>query len=365
MIKQKIEKVENLEVVNAGALKRVGALLVDVIFMGLLLVLLSLVVRPILNATSDLTNKYEEVQREIKRSHLVSLSAEISDDESNIDIVKIEADSLPYYQQAEATYHFYLDYLSARIDDDGEVIDDEWYFKNILLINEEKTLFKRIENTNPNPKIKYSSADSSSGEATSETNPLFDPFLPDGITYKDSEPNAVALNEFYLKIYQTAISVLKANETYQEVNNLVLMENILLIVLSSSVVFLAFPLFLKNGQTFGKMIFKLGVVTTYGYKIKPMQLLLRYFIFLVVNLLSNLFIPFIFPFISLTVMVFTKRNKSIHDFIANTRVIDLKKSKIYNDVEEYTNSLRVVSTVREGNFNEEVFHDRFKEDSGA
>ena len=121
MIKQKIEKVENLEVVNAGALKRGGALLVDVIFMGLLLVLLSLVVRPILNATSDLTNKYEEVQREIKRSHLVSLSAEISDDESNIDIVKIEADSLPYYQQAEATYHFYLDYLSARIDDDGEV----------------------------------------------------------------------------------------------------------------------------------------------------------------------------------------------------------------------------------------------------
>lgn len=365
MTKQKIEKIENLEAANAGALKRFGALLVDVVFIVLLMFLLSLALRPILNATSDFTNKYDKVQRDIKRSHLVTLSEELNAEESNIDSVEIVSDSVPYYKQAEATYNFYLKYLSARIDDDGDPIDDEWYFEKILLIGEEETLFKRIEVPHPNPTINYSSADTSSSASTGETEPPFDPFLPTGITYKESEPNAATLNEFYLKIYKTAILVLQQNEDYQEVNNLVLMENTLLIVLASSIVFLALPLFLKNGQTLGKLIFKLGLTTTYGYKIKPIQLLLRYFVFLLVNLLSNLFIPVIFPFISLTIMVFTKRNKSIHDFAANTRVIDLRKSKIYENVEEYTNSLRVINEPREGNYNEELFGERFNEDSGA
>ena len=113
------------------------------------------------------------------------------------------------------------------------------------------------------------------------------------------------------------------------------------------------------------MLLKLGLVTTYGYKVKPVQILLRYFVFLIVNLISNLFIPVVLPFVSLTVMVFTKRNKSVHDLAANTRVVDLTKSHIYTDANEYANSLKVFSTARDGEFNEELFGERFNEDSGA
>ena len=41
MAKVKIEKVDNLEVVNAGALKRAGALIIDVVMMVLLMFLLA------------------------------------------------------------------------------------------------------------------------------------------------------------------------------------------------------------------------------------------------------------------------------------------------------------------------------------
>lgn len=299
----------------------------------------------------------------------MTLSEEINLEETNLEKVEIVTNSVPYYKQAEATYYFYINYMSKRISDDSnlvaEEINDEWYFKNVLLIEEEDSLFKRLEIIDPNPKIYYSSSDDSSSESTTATDPLFDPFLPAGITYKESEPKAETLNAFYFKNYRAAITVFEANKAYQEVNNLIMMENILRIVLASSVVFLAFPLFLKNGQTVGKLLFKLGLVTTYGYKVKPLQLLIRYFVFLIVNLVSNIFIPFIFPFISLTVMIFNKRYKSIHDFAANTRVIDLTKSRIYSDATEYANNLKVVSTERRDDFNEEVFSDRFNEDSGA
>lgn len=96
-----------------------------------------------------------------------------------------------------------------------------------------------------------------------------------------------------------------------------------------------FPLFFKHGQTLGKKALKLGVTTRHGYTVTVPWLLLRYFAFLFINLLSNLLIPIILPFISLTIMTFSKERRSAHDFIANTKVIDLQNSTVYKSEAEF------------------------------
>ena len=85
-------------------------------------------------------------------------------------------------------------------------------------------------------------------------------------------------------------------------------------------------------------------------------LLLRYFAFLFINLLSNLLIPIILPFISLTIMTFSKERRSAHDFIANTKVIDLQNSTVYKSEAEFLEAQKRYSPRLEAeDFNEEVF----------
>lgn len=368
MNKQKVEIVENLNIVNGGALKRVGALLIDLLLFVALMYLLSFVSTPILNATSDFKNKINNEQREMKRSYLVTLereltAAELADD-TILDGVNIKLNAVQSYEYAEATYKYYTLYVAANNTDTTLTYDDEWYLVNILAIDKEESPLKRTELPIENGKKRANDENTTSEEA--ESVPAFDPFLVPGTTYKVDEPDAEVLNKFYKSIYAAAIKSFENRASYIEVKRLINVDSIIRIVIASSVFFLVFPLFLNYGQTLGKKALKLGLATTYGYKITWWQALIRYFAFLFINILSNHLIIVLFPFISLTFMIFNKRGKAIHDFVAGTRVVDLNKSVIYDNPHAYLNSQTVtVTMVRDETINDEVFADRFREDSGA
>lgn len=350
---------ENLNIVTANALKRTGALFLDLLLMYVIMNIFWFAVHPILNNVYKYDAAVAENNREMKRSYLVTLSSPLLEDESNIDDVKISANSVPTIKRAESTYHFYTIYLNRGVSDPAEIKDDVWYAENILKIEDENTLFvKEEESVNPR---RYSAVTSD----TSTEEVEYDPFLVPGYTYKAETPDAKALNAFYDSIYKDAIGVYNKSPLLKTINDVVMLENTILVIIATSIVILALPIFLKHGQTPGKKVFKLGVTTSNGYRVGPIQLLLRYFAFLLINILSNFLIPIIFPFISLTIMVFNRKGKSLHDLIASTRVVDLTRSTIYLDETEFLDVLAKETFVRDDSYNEEVFAERFDEGSGA
>ena len=107
--------------------------------------------------------------------------------------------------------------------------------------------------------------------------------------------------------------------------------------------FLIVPLFFKNGETLGKLMFKLCLANKLGYKYSKIQLIPRYLLFVAVvvvlyfvvgiNLISLGILTFI-ALISYTLTIFTKDHKAIHDYVAGTLVVDKVKSEIYKNYDE-------------------------------
>ena len=355
----KTKVTENLNITNGNALKRTGALFLDLIIMYAIMNIFWFAVHPILNNVYKYDAAVAENNRDMKRSHLVTLSSPLLEDESNIDDVKISANSVVPTKRAEATYKFYTIFLNRGVEDPSLIKDDVWYAENILKINEENSLFVKV-NDEVNPK-RYSAVPSD----TSEEAETFDPFLVPGYTYKSENPDAKEMNTFYDSIYRDAIAVYNKRPLLKTINDVVMLENTILVIIATSIVILALPIFLKHGQTPGKKVFKLGVTSHIGYKVGPLQLLLRYFAYLLINILSNFLVPILFPFISLTIMVFNRKGRSLHDLIAGTRVVDLTRSTVYLDETEYLDELAKEAHVRDDSYNEEVFADRFDEGSGA
>lgn len=89
-------------------------------------------------------------------------------------------------------------------------------------------------------------------------------------------------------------------------------------------------IFYRGRRSFGKLIFKVGLVNKNYYNVSFLTYTLR---FLIVLLETITFIPAV---ISFTLMVFSKKQYTIHDFILKTNAIDLFETKIYkNEMEAY------------------------------
>ncbi len=145
------------------------------------------------------------------------------------------------------------------------------------------------------------------------------------------------LGTFYQAAYQSAQLDLSDYGPYAELAAQISSYSLQILSISGSVAvlifYLALPLIFKNGQTLSKKLFNLGVVSKNGYKLKTWQLLVRFVVFAAEIVLSIYTIMGAF-LISYTLMIFTKGNRSAHDFIAQTTVINLKESLIFADAEE-------------------------------
>lgn len=371
MKKQKKIIQPNLDITPGGPLKRTGAVFIDLVIMYLLMNILWFAIHPIYNKVYDYENIRLAHERDMKRSNLVVLESPLLPDESNIDTVKIASNQLPVYKRGEAVFKFYTIFMreeqeaklaAGEIENTAEnnnMFTVDWYFKFVAKPGEEDSIYVEKED-------ELMPAEAGAGENSEPETPKFDPFVPEGLEFKEGV-TAEEINDFNTKNYSLAIKAFSLRPNITILNKVNTRENILLTVLASSVIFLVFPLFFKNGQTLGKKIFKLGVTNRHGYTVSGWLLLARYFAFLFVNLLSNLIIPIVLPFISITIMTFSKERRSAHDFIASTKVVDLANSTIYHNEEEFIEIQKSLNPrlAAAEDVNEEVFSERFDEESGA
>ncbi len=367
MNKENIETVKfNHHVSYADVMKRTGAFFIDVILIVLMLFLLGLVSTPIVNNLYIDEELQNNLRYEMKRSYLFLTDTPLLPDESNIDEINlVETEVVKEEDYAKATYKFYTLFLN---DEENDEYTDAWYIKNILLIEEEDSLFVITEEV----------LEPLSNDPLGED--VIDLFLPATVQHKEST-TLEALKAFNITIIENALEEFSklpipsaASERYLLFQ---IAHNTLLIVISSSIILLAIPLFTKNGKTPGKLALRLSVASRYGYRVSNFALFARYFGFLLVEiglnvavsllLLQSLFFPII-PFISLTFVVFTKNRRSVHDFVAGTIVVDDEKSIIYENEKAFEQALlreAQSSTLRDNTVNEEVFSERFRDGSGA
>ncbi|MGI6713628.1 MAG: RDD family protein [Bacilli bacterium] len=236
---------------------------------------------------------------------------------------------------------------------------DEWYKTNVLRVDDDDSYFVSvpgIHHPEPAPKPWFplltsdaseSVSEESSDEVTSaasEGKTIADfTFFPEGVALRSDEkaPTYDQLAAFYTRIYKAAINDLNAEPDHAHTTRLQIINLIIPFFLAGMLVYLLFPLVFPHGATLGKKALKLGVVNTYGYKALWWQHLARFFALFIFELLLTFVFYFLVPsmallpiFVSFTLSMFGKKNRALHDFIAGTRVVDLRTSKIYLDSSE-------------------------------
>lgn len=153
----------------------------------------------------------------------------------------------------------------------------------------------------------------------------------------------------YQNIYITAYTVLAVQDFYLNTANTLYfyysVGTAVSIFLAGVVTYIVIPYFIKNGQTVGKKIFKLGLATYDGYKMSNYQLLLRFvpaFIVdasLLIPIWSTVFMALIIPIavllVSFALMMASPKRAALHDFAARTIVVDIESSTLFkNEIEE-------------------------------
>lgn len=273
-------------------------------------------------------------------------------------------------------YRFYTNYrlnraletdVSAERDSVNQIIRDNigtsftsadiWYKTNVLRVDEEDSYFityAEIHNPEPTPWTPLLSSvesetpseeeSSPSSAASSEGHSIADfDFFPEGVKLRDDDkaPTYNQLADFYTKIYKAAINDLNAEPDHAHTTRLQVINLIIPVFLAGALTYLLFPMIFPYGASLGKKALKLGVVNTYGYKALWWQHLARFFAFFIFEIILTFVFYFLAPsmallpiFVSFTLAMFGKKNRALHDFIAGTRVIDLRTSKIYIDGDE-------------------------------
>ena len=120
---------------------------------------------------------------------------------------------------------------------------------------------------------------------------------------------------------------------------------------SLAIFYIILPLISPFGQTIGKRILSLGVVSEKGYLVKKWNLLLRVIpllgtticICLVSSLYWQLLIPIFMLLISMGFLVFNPRRRALHDLMAATTVIKLEKNVVvYENEAHYEKALEIM-----------------------
>lgn len=153
-------------------------------------------------------------------------------------------------------------------------------------------------------------------------------------------------------IYGKAISSMRSNEKFatlnSKINRYAIYEVVISIFTSSAIFYLILPLCLHDGKTLGKLIMKSSLANTAGFKVKKIQIVVRYFCFVAFNIFSLIMgsaLPFsmliiLIPFISFTMMIFSKKQTTLHDLCAATIVVDDNTSIIYKNQMEYEEAMK-------------------------
>lgn len=105
--------------------------------------------------------------------------------------------------------------------------------------------------------------------------------------------------------------------------------------LGVTVVYYICPLILRRGRcTLGRLLFKIGLVDKNVLNVNWKVFTLRFLIFFFLEVVLSVFtlcIPFV---ISLSMMAFTKKKQTFHDYLLGIEEVDTTNSKIYYSLQE-------------------------------
>ncbi len=307
----------NKHIIHANLAKRSGAAILDFIMALLLwLTLITYVFAPIYNELYDtrtLQDDYTAIQLE-----------------SQLYVTDPETEAVTYVATAAvpaAIYDYYAEFKDGKtyIDEtDAFLFTNQWYNETIL----------KIGSTDPDVTVLF--------EYDVDGLEVPDPSLP-GVPKADVEE--ATLTSFYAAAYSAAQIDLSGYTPYAELAALISKYSLEILIFSGliaiSIFYLAVPLILKNGQTLAKKMLNLGVTTNKGYKLKWWQTVVRFVAF-AAEIVLSVYTILGAILISYTLMIFTKNNRSAHDFIAQTAVVNLKTSLLFANEEEvaaYENKL--------------------------
>jgi len=298
-----------MNIVPASLGKRTGAAIIDLLVAALVWFgLLAYAIQPIFNASFNLPAIQDEYQAIQIESKLYALD----EDYGTVSILAEE-------DYATGILAYYTEYK-------GETI--AWYNTEILKIGTEDSLFVYVMNgEDPNENVVGVPAPiEGSGSMTSEE-------LSSATAVQTSD-----LAAFYYDAYTAARTDLNAQEDYaalaNELSYYFSWELAIATFLVLVVFYLVIPMFLKDGRTLGKQLFGISLINKLGYKVKKWQIAVRAVVFGVFEILGSVYTMMGTILISYTIMIFGKKNMSIHDFVASTRVIDAKRSVWFKNPEE-------------------------------
>lgn len=176
-----------------------------------------------------------------------------------------------------------------------------------------------------------------------------------GVDLNISSEDYANLSEAELQKYMDAEAAIQSDEKinyhYNMVVNLSLLITVFSILIAHLILEFAVPLFLGNGQTFGKKIFGVGVMRIDGVKVSPVIMFVRTIlgkcttetlipIAIIIMLLFN--IMDIFGVLCLFgllltqagLLVFTRARTPIHDVLAHTVTVDMASQMIFDTPED-------------------------------
>lgn len=173
------------------------------------------------------------------------------------------------------------------------------------------------------------------------------------------------LTEEQIAKYNAAVDLFNNDEevkfVYSKVINLSLIIATVSIVLGYALLEVAVPLWLKNGQTFGKKIFGIALMRTDGVRATPFMVIVRtmlgkcvvetmipVLLILMLMLGANIGLTgiLIIGLILLTqvILLFATRNRStLHDMLACTVVVDMESQRIFDSPEARIEYIKRVS----------------------
>lgn len=357
--------------------------IVAMLTIGLFFLLSYFVFVPIAKATNVVDyDLFEDVSHEFMDLQISSGLFYYDEENERSDIY---LDFKNYEQYDSLIQNYYFDYLPTKIEDDeSNQYTNYWYNVFIYGLDDEQNLFSSTISNRydlvktygkeyfayqvdggglplydllATPKASlYENNDPSGNLSEESSTKLLDYFFNNNLNYNFSgEPSIYvlviekdfALRDFFVEVYDDYLEIMLQIHVWET-----LIPQLVALFIISFLAYFIMPIILKNGQTVGKIIMKIGLVNKLGYEVNVWQLLLRYvfpFLFVFALFLIGGTILYLglglFVLISYTMVIFSKERKAPHDYVAGTIVIDIKRSVWFkNATEEEKFSKELAST---------------------
>lgn len=263
-----------------------------------------------------------------------------------------------YTEYEKICSYYYVTYSSGKCPEEyRQERDVYWYNVNIVGLDDVKnlypnaeiqypglelgkTLFKYAEKDGtPNYDVLPSPADSLYGEDGKLTSESSEKLL--NFYYSSSSQNVyynAGRDLYYSKYYQADL------QSYYKIQSIYPLS--IAIFLSAMIFYFIIPLVFSDGETLGKKIFKLAVISSTEYKAKRGQIILRQLPQILLLTALFFFVSFVYACIvalglllaSYLFSLFTKKKQSLHDLWSSTMVIDATKSVYFNNANEEENA---------------------------